>query len=99
MAVVSLTTAQPELGRAIESVKKQGYPCKHYIFVNGEQYYRPASEIIQKFDNLTVIYSPMDIQNLNELIAMLVKEDFVFYLSDKDFFAPTYIESQIKKAQ
>ncbi|MDY2946304.1 MAG: hypothetical protein SOS93_00350 [Mannheimia varigena] len=80
-------------------MKKQTYPCKHYIFVNGEQYYRSASEIIQKFDNLTVIYSPIDIHNINELISILVKEDFVFYLPDDNVFAPTYIETQLKSVQ
>ncbi|MFA9501100.1 hypothetical protein ACERCG_11945 [Mannheimia sp. E30BD] len=78
-------------------MKQQTYPCKHYIFVNGEEYYRSASEIIQKFDNLTVIYSPINVHNIDGLIAMLVKEDVVFYLSDNDFFDPTYIEEQVKK--
>ncbi|WP_236650875.1 hypothetical protein [Mannheimia pernigra] len=87
------------MSNAIESVKKQTYPCKHYIFVNGEQYYRSASEIIQKFNHLTVIYSPIGIYDIDQLISMLVREDFVFYLPEDNSFAATYIEAQIKKSR
>ncbi|HGO5824636.1 TPA: glycosyltransferase, partial [Mannheimia haemolytica] len=96
VAVISITTAQPELANVIESVKKQTYPCKHYIFVNGEEYYQKASDIIHKFDNLTVIYSPKDLNNVNDLIAMLVKENRVFYLQDNEIYPPSYIEMQLK---
>ncbi|AHG74546.1 hypothetical protein X808_150 [Mannheimia varigena USDA-ARS-USMARC-1296] len=46
-----------------------------------------------------MIYSPIDIHNINELISILVKEDFVFYLPDDNVFAPTYIETQLKSVQ
>ncbi|HHF4949445.1 TPA: hypothetical protein ACPO3J_000702 [Haemophilus influenzae] len=35
VAVVTSTIGRPELSLAIKSVQNQTYPCKHYVFVDG----------------------------------------------------------------
>ena len=35
VAVVTSTIGRPELALAIKSVQNQTYPCKHYVFVDG----------------------------------------------------------------
>ncbi|ASU15971.1 hypothetical protein [Actinobacillus pleuropneumoniae] len=46
-AVVTATIGKPSLEQAILSVKNQTIPCKHYVFVDGKQYWKAAKEIIR----------------------------------------------------
>lgn len=94
VAVITLIESSFDLDNIIQSVKSQTYPCKHYIFINGEKFYKNISETLRKFENLTVIYKSI---NMNELISILVKEERLFYLNEGSFDSPTYIENRISQ--
>ncbi|QLB15731.1 hypothetical protein A6B39_09870 [Mannheimia granulomatis] len=56
VAVITSTVGRIELERAIFSVQNQTYPCKHYIFVDGEKYHQQAADILNKFDGYLFAY-------------------------------------------
>lgn len=104
VAVITSTIGRPELERAILSVQNQTYPCKHYIFVDGEQYHQQAGEILQKFtNNLVVTYLPMNTgangwtnSSINAIAPFLLKEDIVCFLDDDNWFEPNHVEAGVK---
>lgn len=89
VAVVTSTIGRPELALAIESVQNQTYPCKHYVFVDGNIFWDKAKSILEQFPDVIPIYLPMNtgknrILNgaINAAAAFLVEEDIICYLDD-----------------
>ncbi|WP_165889673.1 glycosyltransferase family 2 protein [Mannheimia granulomatis] len=102
VAVITSTVGRIELERAIFSVQNQTYPCKHYIFVDGEKYHQQAADILNKFDNLTVTYLPMNTgangwtnSSINAIAPFLIKEDIVCFLDDDNWFEPNHVETGV----
>lgn len=100
VAVITSTIGRAELERAIQSVKAQTYPCKHYIFVDGEKYHENAREILQHYPELIVTYLPMNTgaggwtnSSINAIAPFLVKEDVICYLDDDNWYEPNHIEA------
>lgn len=101
VAVVTSTIGRPELIRAIESVRNQTYPCKHYIFVDGEQFHEKVREIVKPYSNIPniiVTYLPMNTgadgwinSFINAAAPFLVKEDILCYLDDDNWYDPEHI--------
>ena len=60
VAVVTSTIGRPELALAIKSVQNQTYPCKHYIFIDGNMFWDKANSILAQFPNVVPIYLPMN---------------------------------------
>ncbi len=60
VAVITATIGRDELERTIESIKNQSYPCKHYIFVDGEDFRYKAKTILDKYPDVIPIYLPMN---------------------------------------
>ncbi|MGQ0287425.1 glycosyltransferase family A protein [Pasteurellaceae bacterium 22721_9_1] len=103
VAIITSTIGRLELARAIESVKKQTYPCKHYIFVDGEQFADKAKAVIEQYDNLIVTYLPMNTgvnswvnSSINAIAPYLVKEDIVCYLDDDNWYEPNHVQSIVE---
>lgn len=103
VAVITSTIGRPELKRAIESVKNQTYPCKHYIFVDGAQFAESAKAIIEQYDNLVVTYLPMNTgangwvdSSINAIAPYLIKEDILCYVDDDNWYEPNHIQSIIE---
>lgn len=103
VAVITSTIGRPQLERAILSVQNQTYPCKHYIFVDGEQFHQQAAEILKKFEHLVVTYLPMNTgangwtnSSINAIAPFLVKEDIVCFLDDDNWFEPNHVETGVK---
>ena len=89
VAVVTSTIGRPELALAIKSVQNQTYPCKHYIFIDGNMFWDKAKSMLAQFPNVVPIYLPMNtgknrILNgaINAAAAFLVEEDIICYLDD-----------------
>lgn len=102
-AVITSTIGRPELERAILSVKNQTYPCKHYVFVDGEQFAEKAKAILDKYPDVIATYLPMNTgangwtnSSINAIAPFLVKEDAICYLDDDNWYEPTHIENGIK---
>ncbi|OOH91074.1 glycosyltransferase [Pasteurellaceae bacterium 15-036681] len=102
VAVITSTIGRSHLERAIQSVQQQNYPCKHYVFVDGEQYFATAKAILDKYPHIIPIYLPMNTgaggwtnSSINAIAPFLVKEDIMCYLDDDNWYEPNHIESGV----
>ncbi|MDD0826688.1 glycosyltransferase [Mannheimia cairinae] len=93
------TTGRPELARSILSVQNQTYLCKHYIFVDSEQYHQQADEILIKFATPIVTYLPestLSESSIDEIISNLIHEEVICFLNEDCWFEPNHIEKGVK---
>jgi glycosyltransferase involved in cell wall biosynthesis len=101
-AVVTSSIGRDTLRRTIESVKKQTYPCTHYVFVNGPEYWEAAKEILKDYPGTKVTYIPVGTGVNNYGMAgvfaaspFLVLEDVILYLDDDNYYAADHVESLV----
>ena len=101
--MVTSTIGRPELTLAIESVQNQTYPCKHYVFVDGNIFCDKANSILAQFPNVVPIYLPMNTSKnrilngaINAAAAFLVEEDIICYLDDDNQLREDHVESLVK---
>ena len=102
VAVATSTIGHPELALAIKSVQNQTYPCKHYVFVDGNIFWDKAKSILEQFPDVIPIYLPMNtgkngILNgaINAAAAFLVEEDIICYLDDDNQLREDHVESLV----
>ena len=102
VAVVTSTIGRPELALAIESVQNQTYPCKHYVFVDGNIFWDKAKSILEQFPDVIPIYLPINtgkngILNgaINAAATFLVEEDIICYLDDDNQLREDHVESLV----
>lgn len=98
VAVITATIGRAELERAIISVQNQDYPCRHYVFVDGEQHHERARAILDKFPYVCAVYLPMNTggggwtnSSVNAIAPFLVFEDYICYLDDDNFYEPHHV--------
>ena len=99
VAVVTATTGRKELQQAIDSVRRQTYPCRHYIFIDGE----PKTVHTFDFDGTEICQLPQR-TGLNGMMnggivaasAFLVQEDMICWLDDDNWFEPNHIETLVE---
>ena len=103
VAVITSTIGRKELTRAIESVKAQTYPCRHYLFVDGKQFEDKVREMTVDYPELIVTYLPMNTGKngrangtIHAIAPFLVVEDIVCYLDDDNWYEPEHIENVVK---
>lgn len=103
VAVITSTIGRPELERAILSVQRQTYPCKHYIFVDGEAFADKARVIVENYPHLIVTYLPMNTgangwsnSSINAIAPFLVREDVICYLDDDNWYEPNHLETIVE---
>ena len=96
------TIGRPELALAIKSVQNQTYPCKHYVFVDGDIFWDKAKSILEQFPDVIPIYLPMNtgknrILNgaINAAAVFLVEEDIICYLDDDNQLRDDHVESLV----
>ena len=102
VAVVTSTIGRPELALAIKSVQNQTYPCKHYVFVDGNIFWDKAKSILEQFPNVIPVYLPMNTGKnniingaINAIAAFLVEEDIICYLDDDNQLREDHVESLV----
>lgn len=103
VAVVTSTIGRPELERAILSIQQQTYPCRHYVFVDGEQFHSQAAEILRRYPNVIATYLPMNTgangwtnSSINAIAPYLIKADILCYLDDDNWYEPNHIECGVR---
>lgn len=103
VAVVTSTVGRVELERAILSVKQQNYPCKHYIFIDGEQYFHKVKPLQEKYPDVIFTFLPMNTgangwtnSYINAIAPFLVKEEIICYLDDDNWYEPHHIQSIVQ---
>lgn len=99
VAVITATIGRASLHRTIQSVQTQTYPCKHYIFVDGEQYHQAAKEIVKDYPDVIVTYLPMNTgaggmynSYINAVAPFLVQEEIICYLDDDNWIDAHHVE-------
>ena len=103
VAVITSTIGRSHLERASLSVQKQTYPCKHYVFVDGEQFAKDAKQILDKYPHVIATYLPMNTgangwtnSSINAIAPFLVKEDVICYLDDDNWYEANHVENSLK---
>ena len=102
VAVITSTIGRPELALAIKSVQNQTYPCKHYVFVDGNIFWDKVKSILEQFPDVIPIYLPMNTGkngilngDINAAAAFLVEEDIICYLDDDNQLREDHVESLV----
>lgn len=100
IAVITSTIGRPELERAIVSVQEQEYPCRHYVFVDGKQYWDKIKPLKAKYPEVIFTYLPMNTgadgwtnSHINAIAPFLVKEDIICYLDDDNWYQPNHTQA------
>lgn len=103
VAVITSTIGRAELERAILSVQKQTYPCKHYIFVDGSDYHDAVRPLQEKYPEIIFTYLPMNTGSggwtnsyINAIAPFLVQEDIICYLDDDNWYDEHHVENIIQ---
>lgn len=95
VAVITSSIGRTHLEEAILSVQTQTYPCKHYVFVDGEIYWDEAKRILDQYPDVIATYLPMNTgadgwtnSYINAIAPFLVKEDVLCFLDDDNWYTP-----------
>ncbi len=100
VAVVTATVGRDSLRETMYSVSNQTYPCKHYIFIDGEHdAHVPAGNF--NYCWLPVKTGGNGIMNGGILAASayLVQEEMICWLDDDNTFEPNHIEELVNAKQ
>ncbi|HHF6619365.1 TPA: glycosyltransferase family 2 protein [Haemophilus influenzae] len=100
VAVITTTIGRKTLEKAILSVRSQTYPCKHYVFVDGKQYWANVEPLLKKYPEVIFTFLPMntggenDIGNggIHAILPYLLKEDIFCFLDDDNWHEPEHVE-------
>lgn len=100
VAVVTSTIGRAELERAIVSVQQQSYPCKHYVFVDGEQYFDKVKPLQAKYPDVIFTFLPMNTgadgwtnSSINAIAPFLIKEEIMCYLDDDNWYDSNHVQN------
>lgn len=106
IAVVTPTTGNPYLAKAILSVRLQTCSVDHYVFVDGREYWAKAYEITRQFPHLKVYQLPENTgkggfngHRIYAASSYLVNADYVFFLDEDNYYDPTHIASCVEFIQ
>lgn len=96
-AVITATVGRPELERAILSVQAQHYPCRHYVFVDGEQYADAVRPLQAKYPDVVFTYLPFNTgangwynSRIIAAASCLLQEDIICILDDDNWYEPEH---------
>jgi len=100
IAIVTPTTGNPYLAKAIYSVRYQSVPVDHYVFVDGKQYWFKAYEITRQYPHLKVYQLPENTgsngfngHRIYAASSFLVNADYVFFLDEDNYYDSDHVES------
>ncbi|MEG9488587.1 glycosyltransferase family 2 protein [Mannheimia indoligenes] len=98
--MITSTIGRSELEEAIVSVRNQTYPVKHYIFIDGKDYWQASEKIIAKYPDVIPIYLPINTgkggwynSRINAIAPFIVEEDIICFLDDDNFYESNHIET------
>ena len=100
IAVVTPTTGNPYLAKAILSVRLQTCSVDHYVFVDGKEYWAKAYEITRQFPHLKVVQLPSNTgkngfngHRIYAACSHLIDADIILLLDEDCFYAPTHAQT------
>ena len=103
VAVVTPTIGKSTLLRALRSISDQSYPCKHYVFVDGKNFFDQADRLIAASCplNCSVIRLPDNIgkgfygHRVYAASPFLVNEDIVCFLDEDNWFDRDHVKDLV----
>ena len=100
IAIVTPTTGNPYLARAIYSVRYQSVPVDHYVFVDGKEYWARAYELTREYKHLKVVQLPENTgkggfngHRIYAACSHLVNADYVLLLDEDCFYEANHAQS------
>ena len=96
VAVVTATTGRRELEQTIESVAKQTYPCKHYVFFDGVQTRPLPSQVLVTSLPVKTGANGMLNGGINAAGAFIAQEDLICWVDDDNWLEPNHVESLVE---
>lgn len=100
IAVVTPTTGNPYLSKAILSVRYQSIPVDHYVFVDGKEYWTKAYEITRLHPHLKVYQLPENTgrggfngHRIYAASSYLVNADLILLLDEDCYYEPRHAET------
>ena len=102
IAVVTPTTGNPYLAKAILSVRYQTVPVDHYVFVDGKEYWAKTYEITRDHPHLKVYQLPENTgkggwngHRIYAAAPLLINADYILFLDEDNFFHASHCESLV----
>ena len=102
IAVVTPTTGNPYLAKAILSVRLQTVPVDHYVFVDGKEYWHRTYQTTREHPHLKVYQLPENTgkngwngHRIYAAAPLLINADYILYLDEDNFFHPSHCESLV----
>lgn len=100
VAVITTTIGRETLEKSIISIQNQTYPCKHYVFVDGKQYWHKVKHLEEKYPDVIFTFLPMNTGGENNIgngaihaiLPYLLKEDIFCFLDDDNWHDPEHVE-------
>ena len=95
VAVVTASTNRQELEQTVESVAKQTYPCKHYVFFDGVPARTLPDHVL--VTNLPVKTGANGMLNggICAAAAFIAQEDLICFCDDDNWLEPNHVESLV----
>ena len=107
-AVITSTIGRPCLKEAIISVAKQTRHARHYIFVDGPQYYEAAEKVLSeipkqyRLDDTVLVYLPNNTgknmytcSHINAMAPYMATEDMILFLDDDNWYEDNHVETVV----
>lgn len=106
VAVVTTTVGRNTLEQAIRSIQQQTYPCQHYIFIDGKQFWEQvkAQELEQRYPDVTFVFLPMNTGGkdhvgngaIHAIAPYLLQEEIICFLDDDNWHSPDHVEHLVR---
>lgn len=100
VAVITTTIGRPELEQTIQSVQRQTYPCQHYVFIDGKQYWDNVKHLEQKYPDVIFTFLPMNTGGRNRIgngaihaiLPYLLQEDIFCFIDDDNWYDENHVK-------
>lgn len=107
-AVITSTIGRDCLEQSIASVAHQSRHARHYIFIDGPEYYERAKKVIDKTpkkyrsDDTVLVYLPNNTgknmytcSHINAMAGFMATEDAILFLDDDNWYEPNHVETVV----
>lgn len=99
VAVITSTIGRSSLLDTIDCIKKQSYPCRHYVFVDGEQHHQAVKKMVKAHPEIVVTYLPVSTgatglynSAINAIAPFIATEDIICFLDDDNTVTTNHVE-------
>ena len=105
VTIITPTTGDKNLYKAMQSVANQTVPCKHLVVIDGDKFIATAKKQIAFFSNVSVIELPENTgvwngrlwygHRIYSGVSFLINTDYVAFLDEDNYFDPFFVETML----